>query len=316
MTWDQKSLWDKARLFMEKASKVDKSSSEFGLWSAMGLELLARAAIAKISPTLLADPDKDHRHLLHVLGLGSGAAPKSIAMSQVLALCKSLINSFTEDEHKIATALINRRNEELHSGSAAFAEFRTQQWISGFYRCCKILAESQGESLLTLFGGDEAKGAEVVLLETQGIVAAKAKEQISAHRRVYENKDKAEQDKLTALANEQSDILSHQKHHRVKCPACASTATVQGDPFGPALVENTETEVVVRQSVMPTKFQCLACGLKLSGYGELMSAGVADHFTHRTNVSPEDYYGLVDPEDGDTMRDYAENHGYYQFSND
>ncbi|MEO9870942.1 hypothetical protein [Ekhidna sp.] len=38
---------------------------------ALGLELLARSAVAKVSPTLLAEPDKEHQNLLHALNLGS-----------------------------------------------------------------------------------------------------------------------------------------------------------------------------------------------------------------------------------------------------
>jgi hypothetical protein len=59
----------------------------FGLWCSFGLEILARAAIANISPVLLAEPDRDHRYLLHALGRGSERIErKSIDTACVLNL--------------------------------------------------------------------------------------------------------------------------------------------------------------------------------------------------------------------------------------
>lgn len=317
MSWDRDSLWAKSRIYFERAFDTDREGDAFGLWCAMGLELLSRASIAKFSPTLLAEPDRDHKFLLISLGLGSAKiSRRSIATNQVLSLCKTLITDFTDEQFKLASALTSRRNEELHSGSSAFSEYQPQQWIAGFYKCCKILAESQDESLTSLFGDDEAKTAENIIAEVDGKIADKIKAQIAAHKRVFDAKSDPERATLESNAEEQGEVLSHQKHHCVECPACDCTATVQGDSYGREQVEHAEDDIIVRQSVIPTKFSCPACGLKLNGYGELSSANVADHFTHRSHYSPEDFYELVDPNDSDAMQSYAEDHGYYHFSND
>lgn len=316
MSWEQKPLWDKARLYIEQALAQDREQSSFGLWAAMALELLARSAVAKTSPLLLAEPDREQRNILYALGLGVGGAPKSIGTVQVLSLCKILIPNFTEDEFKAASALIGRRNEELHTGEAAFLSFPTQKWLPGFYRCCNVLNGYLGESLESLLGDEEAKVARKTLEETEANLLDKVKALIAAHRKVFESKDQQERDRLALEAEQQGRMLSHQKHHRVKCPACGCTATVQGDVYGGEQVEHNAGKIIVRQNVVPTRFNCSACELKLIGYGELLAADIADHFTHRTEFSPEDYYELVDPLNEEVMRDYAEHHGYYQFSND
>lgn len=317
MSWDRESLWAKSRLYFERAFETDREDETFGLWCAMGLELLARSAIAKFSPTLLAEPDKDHKYLLIALDLGSAkVSRRSIATNQVLSLCKTLIPDFTEDEVKLASALTGRRNEELHSGSAAFMEYSTQQWIAGFYKCCKILAESQEESLTSLFGDEEAKVAEGVITEVAEEVKSKVQNAIAAYKKVFNEKDESERNDLREKAEKQGETLSFQSHHRVDCPACGCVATVQGDTYGQEQIEHKEDEIVVRQSVIPTRFSCPACGLKLSGYGELSSAKVADHFTHRLHYTPEEYYDLIDPHDSEAMQSYAEDQGYFMFSND
>lgn len=317
MSWDRDSLWAKSKLYFERSFEVDRTNEIFGLWCAMGLELLSRSTIANFSPVLLAEPDSDQKHILSALGLGSSTAQrKSISTSQVLRLCKELIPQFTDYEHSIASALAGRRNEELHSGTAAFIEYKHQAWIGGFYKCCKVLAESQGESLTSLLGEDEAKTAENIIEELNNEVTSKVKSKIAAFAKVFADKSPEEQSSLKAHALAQSEQLSHRQHHRVECPACKAIATVQGDTYGREQIEHKDQEIIVRQSVIPTKFSCKSCGLNLDGYGELTVANIADHFTHRVHYTPEEFYELVDPNDRAAMDSYAEAHGYYYFSND
>jgi len=164
MSWERDPLWAKARLFVERAIEFQRDDPFFGLWCSFGLEALARAAIANISPVLLAEPDRDHKYLLHAIGRGSERiARKSIDTARILNLCLELIESFTKDHLTVCLALVNRRNEELHTGEAAFAAYQTNQWIAGFYSACNSLCVSLGESLESLFGEDEAKVARTVL---------------------------------------------------------------------------------------------------------------------------------------------------------
>lgn len=319
MSWNREDLWTKAALFMSRAVEEDRENETFGLWAAMGLELLARSAVAKVSPLLLAEPDRDQKNALHFLGYGSGT-PKSIATTQVLLLCRTLVPDFTEDELKGASALINRRNDELHTGEAAFSSFPTQAWLPGFYRCCKILAEFQGESLESLLGNEEAKAAAETLKKTEENTLGKVKSLIAAHAKVFSGKDAEEQARLSEEAEKQSLAQVHHGHHRVKCPSCSRVATVQGDTYGSVRVEHGDGRITVRQNVVPTRFSCLACGLRLTGYAELLAASVADHFTRRIEYTPEEYYELIDPNDSDQMREYmrqyGEHHGFFEFNND
>jgi hypothetical protein len=64
MSCEKDPLWAKSKLYFGYALEVPRDDARFGLWCAMGLELLARAAIASISPTLLADPDHNQKNLL------------------------------------------------------------------------------------------------------------------------------------------------------------------------------------------------------------------------------------------------------------
>jgi hypothetical protein len=306
MSWERDPLYAKAKLFFERAFEETRDDPKFGLWCSLGLELLARAALASISPTLLAEPDREHKYLLHALNRGSElTSRKSVGSIQVFTLCRKLFPKFTEEDFKAALALINRRNEELHSGAAAFDEYRPSQWLASFYRACHSLSSVLGETLENLFGIEEANVATEILKSSLNDVNQRVKSSIGAHDKVFHNKTDEEQKALAAKAVALGTELAIQRHHRVICPACKSVATVQGRPFGKEHITLGDTEIIVRQAVSPTSFSCSACGLKLEGYAELEVAGLGGQYTRRTTYLPEEYYGLVDPDDLDSyFEDY------------
>lgn len=304
MSWERDPLWAKSKLFIENAFACPRDEPNFGLWCAFGLELLARAAIASVSPTLLAEPDRDHKHLLHALNRGSERVPrKSISTAQVLSFCQHLFPEFTPEDQQSANALVNRRNDELHTGAAAFEQYTTQQWIAGFYRCCRALCIPLGESLESLLGQDEATVAEQVLQQTENEVKQRVQNLISAHRKVFQGRSEEQQQAAAKSAEDTANRLAYQRHHRVVCPACNNKATVQGTPFGSENVTHTADEIIVKRPVIPNTFACAACDLKLNGYAELIAANLGDQYTRTTTFSPDEYYGLVDPENPDAMQE-------------
>jgi hypothetical protein len=296
VSWERNPLWAKSRLFFERAFEESPEDPLFGLWCSMGLELLARAALASVSPVLLAEPDKEHRFLLQALNLGTETMPpQSIGTVQVFNLCCTLFKEFSKEDRTAAMAMVNRRNSELHTGAAAFAEYPSKVWLPGFYRACRSLTKVLGESLERLFGKAEAQVASEILEETEKEVRQRVLSLIGACQKVFDLKLEEDKSRAAAKAKTDTDKLSHERHHRVVCPSCHCDATVQGEPFGPEHTSHDNDEIVVRQSVSPRSFHCSACGLKLQGYAELDAAQLGGQYTRRTIFSPQEYYGLIDP---------------------
>lgn len=297
MAWDRDSLWAKACVYIERAFNESKGDPLFGLWAALGLELLARSAVSHVSPTLLAEPDREQKQLLHALGRGSERVPKkSLGSAQVLQLCSTLFDQFTDEHQKASMAIINRRNEELHTGSSAFDEYPSSQWFSGFCRSCKALCECQGKDLAELFGDEEAENAKQLLAQERSKVEDTVKSSIAAHKRVFDAKPPEDQASAKTAAAKLATRLSWEGHHRADCPACSSAASVSGVLYGKEQVSHDDGEIVVRQPVSPRNFECSACGLKLSGYAQLEVAGMGGRHTRTSRYTPEDYFGLVDPD--------------------
>jgi hypothetical protein len=300
MSWERDPLWAKARLFFERAFEQSGQDALFGLWCSLGLELLGRAAVASVSPTLLAEPDREHRFLLQALNRGQEKGlRKSIGTAQVFTLCQTLFPQFTEADKVSAVALVNRRNDELHTGSSAFEEYPSKLWLAGFYRVSRLLAEAMGETLESLFDSANAAIANEILAENQAQVKSRVLSLIAVHRKEFLEKNPAEQQTASESAKTVGEELSRKRHHRVICPSCKSVATVQGQLFGAENISHTEGNIFVRQAVSPQTFACPACGLKLQGYAELDVAELGGQYTRTTEYSPEDYYGLIDPNDID-----------------
>jgi hypothetical protein len=304
MIWERDPLFAKSKLFFERAFDEPPESSLYGLWCSLGLELLARSAVASVSPTLLAEPDEDHRFLLYALNRApEKTPPKSIAAYQVFALCQTLFDSFSKEDLKEAQALVNRRNAELHSAEDAFDHYPPNLWLPGFYRICRALVGVLGESLEELFGTDQARIADEILKESENEATSRVKATIAAHKRVFDAKTPEEQQAAMTAARENAARLSFAHHHRVACPACQSDASVQGELFGDERVTIEEAEVVVRRSVSPRTFSCTACGMKLSGFAELAAAGLGSPYSRTQTSTPAEYYGLIDP-DSDDMTEF------------
>ncbi len=304
MAWERDPLWAKTKLFFERAFAEDHESPLYGLWCSLGLELLARTALASVSPTLLAEPDQDHRFLLYAINRApEKTTPKSIAAYQVFALCAVLYDTFSKEDVKEAQALVNRRNAELHSAEDAFDKYPSTIWLPGFYRICDILTKAIGESLESLFGDEEARVAREILKGTQTEATSRVQTTIAAYKRVFSAKSSDEQQALARAATETVSKLSYAHHHRVKCPACGCDASVQGEVFGAESVSHEDGNVIVRHSVSPRTFSCTACGCKLNSYSELAVAGLGGHYSRKSTYSPSEYFGLIDPE-SDDMSDY------------
>lgn len=83
--YDSEALWLKAKLFINRAmDSNDRSEDERSLWCSLGLELLAKAALARVSPLLIAAPTEEGRNLLIASGLISGEASMKTVGAQTL----------------------------------------------------------------------------------------------------------------------------------------------------------------------------------------------------------------------------------------
>jgi hypothetical protein len=130
--------------------------------------------------------------------------------------------------------------------------------------------------------------------------AAKAVDQdIKAYAKVWSNK--TEEERNTADLQAKAWATRH-AGHRVRCPACASPAILQGSPSGPVSTTIGDDEVIQRQTMLPSSFECIACGLKIIGYSKLSASGLGDAFSSKTIYTAAEFFNLYTEEDIEEAR--------------
>ncbi len=297
--WSSEALFNKALLYVGEMERHTAGDWQFGLWSALNLELVGRAALAHISPTLLAD-GKDWRNVYHALGHAPTVkrfAPSSVTTNEVFSRLQELLPDFRTELVDFCVKHTARRNAEVHTGEDMFASLGTSLWLPKYYASCKVLLQSMGKSLDDLF--DDAKTAEemIALLED---AAAKAVEQdIKAHKQVWQNKTAEEREIALAQA---TAWAMRQAGHRAECPACGSPSLIPGSPQGAVTTEIGEDMIVQRQTTLPSSFECVACGLRIRGLSKLSACGLGDAFTATSSFSAAEFFGLHTDEELEQAR--------------
>jgi hypothetical protein len=299
--WSEEALLRKARVCVERASN---GPSE--LWSLLGLELLARAAVAKIHPALLADP-QEGAHLLHAFGFGRPGRPRSVPIKTVLARCHVVVGDFSEKLMKDARALMELRNEELHTGGMALEELRSSSWQPQYYEICQVLLAHLNLELGDFFPAERAYAARTILQDLARDVESTVKQRIADSTRRFAGLDPDQ--RAAQLARRIPTVAAESAHLRreriVACPACSFDATVAGETATISQPRVGEDDIERDVTILPTKLRCPVCELNLDGHAELHHAGCGDEFVVTENEDPLEHYG-IDPADYVSIEDFVE----------
>ena len=280
------------------------------MWSALALELLGRAALARISPTLLAAESKGGEkskggadNLIYALGLTPRTpkfVPRSINVSTVFERLSVLNPEFT-DLAGFSISHMQRRNQELHSGNSSFDGLGPSSWLPLHYRACTVLIESLGKKLELLVGKNEADAAAAMIAASLDESAKSVGKAIHDHKAKWAAKTPEEQQTLSKQAKLWANRY---EGHRVICPACDSTGLVTGEPIAPPIKTMEEDFVVETQKHLPSKFECIACGLKISGLPQLAASNLGDTYTLTSRYDAADYYRTPYDEYEDDNNEY------------
>ncbi|MBK8968011.1 MAG: hypothetical protein IPM36_15360 [Lewinellaceae bacterium] len=306
--WDYDALWEKAKIYAKKSLMEEREGVMFPFWSALTLEFLGRATLAKVHPVLLADP-RDGSNILYVFGyIKSTFSPKSVPAKTVFDRCLNIVSNFTKKEFDNCLALIDRRNEELHSGSGAFEDYPTKIWLSNYYHVCKILLEFQEKDLKRVIRKDEAAAAEEMIVEADKEVIKEVNSRIASYKKVFfdlneeEQKEKHEFGKTTI----RTTYIPYKKVE--KCVCCGSDALISGKQISATDAKLVEGEIIQEINVLPTGFTCFSCGLKFTNHSELTVAGYGGQYTVMDYHDPAEYHGIDVPTeefDPEMMFDYG-----------
>jgi len=148
-----------------------------------------------------------------------------------------------------------------------------------------------GLTLQDFLGREESEVAERLIAAAADESAKAVMGDIEAHKANSRGKPQPERDTLTAQA---ALWASRQAGHRVRCPACASDALVDGEPVSAPTRKLEEDLIVETHEHLPNRFECIACGLKIAGLSRLAVAALADRFKKTSTYDPAEIYAPDD----------------------
>lgn len=294
--FEYNNLFQKSKLYVQRALDEDRETDLFPFWLSLSLELLSRSTLARISPSLLAEVSQgENSNILYAFGYETTTKPKSIQISEVFSRLTRIGIEFTETEKKLCSAIIEQRNTELHSGIKGFIDYPASIWLGDFYRVCKILLTFQSLTLTDFLGTSEAKAAELMLIKEADNVKKQVLDKIQSYKKVFFELSKEEQEKKRKES--EAEIRSHfNKAKIVKCPVCDSSALLSGELISFSEAKLVDNDIRQERRYLPTQFGCFTCAIKINGYSELKAIDLGGQFSLSEYLDPVDYHG-IDPEE-------------------
>jgi hypothetical protein len=297
--WSEEALFNKALIYVGEMQRHTATDWRFGFWSSLSLELIARAALAHISPTLLANRT-NWRNIYHALGHEPTVkqfTPVSATTREVFSILEELLPNFTSELLNFCASHCFRRNAELHSGEDVFKGLGTAEWLPKYYASCQIMLQSMGKTLDDLF--DDPKTANEMIASMADTAAKAVAKDIEEHKEIWAQVQPEQQKAAVAQARAWA---TRRAGHRTNCPACGSPALIHGSNQGAVTTDIREDVIVQRQTMLPSSFECIACGLKISGLSKLSACGLGNAFTSISRMSPADFFGLHTEEELEQAR--------------
>lgn len=298
LAFDADALYAKAQRYIQHMYEHDSDNWVYALWSSLSLEFLARASLANISPALLAETDKSWSSLFFSLGFNPVEEkfnPKSIPISEVFKRLVAILPEFAKEHESFGILHTGRRNAELHSGELPFDGINGSTWQPRFYQTCEILLQSMGITLADFIGKSEADVATKLIAAAADESAKAVKGEVEAHKKVWNSKNSSDRATLSAQA---AIWATRHNGHGVDCPACVSKALIVGEPVSAPTQRLKDGEIIETQEYLPAHFECVACGLKISGLSRLAVVGLSDRYKRTTIYDAAEYYAPEDEFDG------------------
>jgi hypothetical protein len=299
--WDYDGFIGKAQLYFSRAQKHSRATDTdvLALWLLLGLEFLLRAPLAKVSPTLLADPTGDS--VMHAAGFAPPNAqlPKSIQTRTVLSRLAVVIPDFTKERHDDATLLVGLRNGELHTSTSSL-ELDEARWLPRFTRVLEVLCRHLALDPSDLIGSDLIEhGRALVDTEDKNIGYEISQRIEGAKRFVSQLRSDERATRQGAIPKPAPTIAgSPTATETVPCPACRARI-----PMRLRAVRSTndriEDDEIYRDTVyIATGLECPVCDLVLNNTAHIRSAGLQQQYVRAERDSIEDrFLSNYEPDD-------------------
>ncbi|WP_424465404.1 hypothetical protein [Pseudoclavibacter helvolus] len=275
-------FWIKARLFINRAMDDTREFEERAFWASCSLELLAKTALAHISPLLVVTPSDAGAGMLVAAGARSDDRPGSTILANVLwQRCSTAFPGFNAEEAKKIAA---NRNEYVHGSGALFGKRTEEVWWAEFWAVTAPLVEHCDCTIEDFVGRVRAIQVENYLQRNREHVANALRTKIAhaqTQLRLFESNG------LTPANHEAWKryrlVSGFTYETTATCPACETSGVLFGEEDISAETIypddlNGRNEPVVILEIAPESFDCPKCHLYITDLEMLEAANLHDSF--------------------------------------
>lgn len=295
--YDHEALWLKAKAFLNRAMDEtdERPFDEQALWASLALELLAKAALARVSPLLIAEPSEDGTNLLIASGLMEGDAKfMSVRAKTLYSRCQKAFKPFDESE---AGKITHARNEYLHGSAVGFTSMPAAAWWPRYWTLAVILVGALERSVEELVGGDRTTIVERHLEQNQKNIEHRTEMLIErAKQRLAQWKAGTLPAKIAAEWSPGTSLTAGLKYSETaRCPACGGQGVIEGEDSVDVQMRyeqigEEDFEATLDVTAGADYFSCGNCGLVLDNYQLVEQAGFDTTFDTQGDESDIAYY--------------------------
>jgi hypothetical protein len=295
--YDHEALWAKAKVFLNRAMDPDpgRSFDEQALWASAALELLGKAALARVSPLLIAEPTEEGVNILIATGLIEGTAKfSSVSAKTIFKRCQRAFRPFSATE---ALQFADARNEYLHGPTIAFMTFPPEAWWPQYWALASILVTAQDREIEELVGYDRVSVVEAHLEQNAKNVEHRTEALISrAAQRLAQYRAGTLPAKVQLEWQSNPDLTARLSYSQaVGCPACGGAGTLEGEDSSDRSYnyeyedeEHGPVSVSATVTVPADYFSCPTCHLVLDKYELIEQADLPTSFETIDDDPPEE----------------------------
>lgn len=283
-------LLGKSHVYVQRAFRARTAGDldEYQLWLSLALELLGKASLADIHPSLVVDPQHS-KSLFVASGINISSDIKTITASTLFERLSHLSKYFDKGVKKFCDAIFLRRNAELHSGELPFYQMRLEAWEGRYWHAAQMILDIFGSTLDEWLGADRARAPKQLVEESAEAKAQAAKLRVAQAREHFMARPKKDREAALSLSRSK-----HAYHFRklfrlvsdheweVECPACGGRAFFAGISFGEEVLDEVVGaegwEEEVEKTYSAEEFQCPTCDLHFDSREEIEAGGLdSDH---------------------------------------
>lgn len=293
----------RAKDFCREAGRrlTDQDWDRFAVAASIGVELLLKARLAKIHPTLIIQADS-FDSLLHVCTAHDPKTPPKWDLRTIGAYDAldryAKVNPSFRDHVKNLKTLTEARNGIVHLG---IADSKTTTALANtFFKAVDQVASELGESMDSIFE-TYARQAKLGLQEAQDSLERDVVSRIDRARQAFSDffgRLERGQREAVLAASLSRPRLSFGPEARTQCPACENMGVATGEAnTSPEIVRQLadgRLEVEINPYVEVFGFECLVCPLRLDTQEEVVLAKIP------IELGLPQEGGIMEPPDSDS----------------